>query len=86
MRSKTTDGHNGVQPFGQMAEPMATELEKPTSADHSDTPYANGKRAQPAEDCIRSLVHIQSRVDLLLAAVPYETKAKMLSAWLSGAS
>ena len=94
VRSKKTDGHEGVQPFGrglklptrQVAQPMATEPAKPTASDHSDTPCVDGNRAQPGEGCVRSLekVHIESRVDLLLAAVPYEAKAKMLSAWLSG--
>lgn len=92
-RSKTTDEHNAAQPFlrdlksptRQVAGPMVPEPAT-AGADQPDTPYANSKTSQPAEDCIRSLgtVHIESRVDLLLAAVPYEAKAKMLSAWLSG--
>jgi hypothetical protein len=47
----------------------------------------NGNGAQRAEEPNRLLLvmpNVDSRVDLLLAAVPRDEKARMLQAWLAG--
>jgi hypothetical protein len=73
-KNTSADGR-GVQPH---REPQAApHLVLPNGADHHDR---EGNRAQPAEETAR----IESRVDLLLAAIPREEKAKMLCAWMAG--
>ena len=44
----------------------------------------NGQGAQTADGSLLLMPRLDSRVDLLLAAVPREDKAKMLSAWIAG--
>jgi hypothetical protein len=62
---------------------------KPNGADHGHQHEthgnSNGNGARPA-DFIQPLgaTHVDSRVDLLLAALPAADKSKMLCAWLKG--
>lgn len=74
-RHSKTNGHNGARPHREL--------------EHKAAPNGNGKPngALPVEDPIRAVgsARIESRVDRLLAAVPIEDKARLLSAWLTGA-
>ena len=92
IRSKRVNGHGAVRPFArglqlarraEVAEPAA--VAKPGGADRQDGP-ARSNGAQPMEDRVRSFgrTDIESRVDLVLSAIPAAEKMKMLSAWLTG--
>jgi len=74
----SSDGHGlklaTRQPVAERAAPLPA---KPNGADQHDR---DGNRAQPAEGPAR----VESRVDMLLAAIPSADKAKMLCAWLAG--
>lgn len=67
-RSKANE-HNGAQP-----------------AHVNGKAKGNGNGAQPAEDRLFVLPRVveSKRVDLLLAVIPPEEKARMLTAWLAG--
>jgi len=83
--SKKANGHNGthaLQLARRVAE-RAPEPAKPNGADHRDSPEVNGNREKPKKSQVGP-VHVESRVDLLLAAIPSADKAKMLCAWLAG--
>jgi hypothetical protein len=88
-RSKKTNGHNGVQQDRALQAPLERQAAPPAKrngAAHHPV-HHNGNGAQRAEEPSRLLLvmpNVDSRVDLLLAAVPREDKAKMLSAWLAG--
>jgi hypothetical protein len=86
--SKKTNGHNGVQQVRALQAPRERQAAPPAKrngAAHHPA-HRNGNGAQRAEEPSRLLVmpNVDSRVDLLLAAVPREAKAKMLDAWLAG--
>lgn len=85
IRPKKTNGHgSGAQHRERRAVRAAPHLVKPNGADHHDLAHGNGN-VLPAED--RGLspgTPAESRVDLLLAAVPVQDKVRMLSAWLAG--
>lgn len=76
--------------------PQAVPTKKPNGASRVDRPRGNGNGAQPVEErrSPRGVARIEERVQLLLAAVPLdaviaaiprEDQAKLISAWLSGA-
>lgn len=69
--SKKTNGHNGTELH---PEPFSN-VKKMLAA------LPAGRNAEEAANARR----LESRVDILLAAVPQADKAKLLNAWLSGA-
>jgi hypothetical protein len=88
VRPKKVNGQGAVQPLArglqlarraEVAEPAAASA-KPNGADHPDR---DGNRAQPGENA-EETTRVESRVDLLLAAIPREEKARMLCAWIAG--
>jgi hypothetical protein len=86
VRPKKTNGHiarphRGLQLERDVAKPSGAA--KPKGADHRATPSVDGGAAP--RDRIQSLAAgIESRVELLLAAVPVQEKTKMLAAWMAG--
>jgi hypothetical protein len=82
--SKKTNGHGlqlarrdtepteRAQVLMHVSSPTTPELAKP----NGHAPHGNGGGP--------GATNVESRVDLLLAAIPAEDKAKMLSAWLAG--
>ncbi len=81
--SKKTNGHGLQLTRRQGAEVAAPEPAKPNGADHREPADVNGNREKATESHVGP-VHVESRVDLLLAAIPSADKAKMLCAWLMG--
>ena len=83
------NGHNGVHPDRELqaARKRQAAPAKPNGADHHhdhDEPSrGNGNGAQPNPMRLLAMPPA-SRVDLLLAAIPYADKARMLSAWIAG--
>jgi hypothetical protein len=75
--SKKTNGHgaHGLQLARRRVVSESAAPAKSNGAD-SDPPHLNGNGV--------GTVPLESRVDLLLAAMPREDKAKMLMAWLAG--
>lgn len=81
-----SNGHNGAQPHRELqVERKSAKSPKLNGADHD---HSNGKvKAAPAEDPRLLLVMprgVESRVDVLIAAIPHPDKVKLLSAWLEG--
>jgi hypothetical protein len=77
---KKTNGHKAVA-----AQRPAPHLVKPNGADRDNPVPRDGTGAHRAED--RSVLPgapAESRVNLLLAALPAAEKAKLLCAWLHG--
>jgi hypothetical protein len=56
----------------------------PAHANGNGKSNGNGNGAQPAAEKLLLMPRVDSRVDLLLAAVPQADKAKMLTLWLAG--
>lgn len=83
------NGHNGgVRPH---REPQAQPHKAAKNGADRDRDPVNGKAkgngngAQPAEDRLLGMPRVESsRLDILLAAIPREDKARMLTAWLAG--